>query len=149
MEKIGFSKRQIQYPCTSTTPIKQSGHPPILTLAQIADLFGYICMSACNRRLSFQQLPEELDLAVGKKTIWEALVKEGFHRRLVMRKPLISERNRIIRLQWAQEHANWTQAQWSTILWTEETWITGGRYTRTWVTRRAGEGWCYNPLFSG
>jgi len=31
--------------------------------------------------------------------------------------------------------------QWYEILWTDETWVTGGRHTRTWVTRRAGEEW--------
>jgi len=54
-----------------------------------------------------------------------------------MRKPPITERNRVIRLEWAREHVNWTQDQWYSILWTDETWITGGRHTRTWVTRRA------------
>ena len=58
-----------------------------------------------------------------------------------MRKPPISEKNRQYRLQWALEHVNWTMAQWYEILWTDETWITGGRHTRTWVTRRPGEEW--------
>jgi transposase len=31
--------------------------------------------------------------------------------------------------------------QWYQILWIDETWITGGRHTRTWVTRRAREEW--------
>jgi hypothetical protein len=58
-----------------------------------------------------------------------------------MRKPPITEKNRRLRLQWALEHVNWTLEQWYQILWTDETWITGGRHTRTWVTRRAGEEW--------
>jgi len=78
-------------------------------------------MSARTRRLSFQQLAEELDFGVGRKAIRAALVKEGFYRHLAMRKPPISERNRVIRLQWAQEYLNWTQAQWNSILWTDET----------------------------
>ena len=141
-EKTGFSQHQIQYACTSpATPTKRSGRPPTCTQVQIEDLIGYVYMSARNRRLSFQQLAEELDLGVGRWAIRAALIKEGFHRRLAMRKPPISERNRVIRLQWAQDHVNWTQPQWNSILWTDETWITGGRHTRTWVTRRAGEEW--------
>src|SRR5437588_681896 len=69
-----------------------------------------------------------------------------------MRKPPITERNRIIRLQWAEEHVGWTGEQWNSILWTDEIWITGGWHTRTWVTRRAGEEWgievIYWPPFS-
>ena len=34
-----------------------------------------------------------------------------------------------------------TIEQWYQILWTNETWITGGRHTRTWVTRGPGEEW--------
>ena len=56
-----------------------------------------------------------------------------------MRKPPITERNRVVCLAWAHEHVNWTMEQWYEILWTDETWIIGGRHTRTWVTRRAGE----------
>jgi len=40
-----------------------------------------------------------------------ALIKEVFHWLLVMRKPLITERNRLIRLEWAQAHVNWTQPE--------------------------------------
>jgi len=80
-----------------------------------------------------------LDFGVGKKAIQPALLKEGFHRCLAMKKPPISERNQANHLQWAYKHANWTQEQWNSILWTDETWATAGRHTRTWVTRRAGE----------
>jgi len=121
-EKTGFSQHEIQYACTSpATPTKRSSGPPTLFQAQIEDLIGYVCMSARNRRRSFQQLAEELDFGVGRKAIRAALVKEGFHRRLAMRKPPISECNRVIRLQWAQEHLNRTQAVWNSILWTDET----------------------------
>ena len=100
---------------------------------------AYVSRSAWNRRLSFQQLAEELDLSVGGRAVLAALIKEGFHRCLAMRKPPICERNQQIRLRWAQEHVNWTQEECNSILWTDETWITGGRHTRTSVTRRAGE----------
>ena len=103
-EPTGFALRQIGYVCSPAracpaTPTKRPGHPPILTQAQIEDLVAYVCMSAGNRRLSFQQLAEEWDFGVGKKAIRAALLKEGFHQRLAMKKPLISARNQAIRLQ--------------------------------------------------
>jgi len=98
-------------------------------------------MSARNWRLSFHQLAQECDFGLGKSAIRSAVIKEGFHRRLAMRKPPITEHNRVIRLQWANDHVNWSMEQWYSILWTDETWITGGRHTRTWVTRRPGEEW--------
>jgi len=65
-EKTGFSRRQIQYACTSpATPTKRSGRPPVLTQAQIEDLIGYVCMSFGNRRLSYQQLAEGINSSRG------------------------------------------------------------------------------------
>jgi hypothetical protein len=91
--------------------------------------------------MSYEKLATTLNIGVKKGAIRAALEKEGFHRRLAMRKPPISEKNRRLRLQWAQEHVNWTMDQWYKILWTDETWVTAGRHTRTWVTRRPGEEW--------
>lgn len=78
--------------------------------------------------MNFAQLADMIRLA---------LRKEGFARRIARRKPLISEVNRLLRLQWALEHLNWTREQWNTILWSDETWVTGRKYTRTWVIRRS------------
>ena len=58
-----------------------------------------------------------------------------------MRKPPITEANRIKRLNLALAHRDWRREQWDTVLWRDETWATGGRHTRTWVTRRPGEEW--------
>ena len=43
------------------------------------------------------------------------------------------------RLEWAEEHINWTDEQWDKVLWSDETWAQPGRHTRIWVTRRKGE----------
>ena len=141
-EQTRFTIRQIQGACqvgARSTPKKKSGRPPLLTQAQVEELVEFVCASSTNRRMSFTKLAEVLDFGVKKQAIRTALLREGFHRRLAMRKPPISEKNRQIRLQWALEHVDWTLEQWYQILWTDETWITGGRHTRTWVTRRAGE----------
>lgn len=140
----GYTIRQIQLACKPegrATPRKSTGRPPILTQAQVEELVEFVCASSENRRMSFQKLAEVMDFGVKKQAIRSALLREGFHRRLAMRKPPISETNQKIRKAWALEHVNWTMEQWYEILWTDETWITGGRHTRTWVTRRAGEEW--------
>ena len=138
-----YSIDQIGRACRADrpTPRKRSGRPPLLTQAQVEELVEFVCASAPNRRMSFSKLAEVMDFGVKKDAIRTALLREGFHRRLAMRKPPITEKNRKIRKAWALEHVNWTMAQWYEILWTDETWITGGRHTRTWVTRRPGEEW--------
>jgi Transposase len=66
--------------------------------------------------MSFAKLAEVLDFGVKKDAICSALLREGFHRRLAMRKLPITEKNRKIRLAWAKEHVNWTLEQWYQIL---------------------------------
>jgi len=100
-EHTGFTLWQSGYACclsfaSPATPKKRSGRPPVLTQAQMEDLIAYVCMSARNRRLSYEQLAAELEFGVGKSTIRAALIREGFQGRLAMRKPPSSERNRVI-----------------------------------------------------
>jgi hypothetical protein len=71
--------------------------------------------------MSFTKLAEVLDFGVKKQAIRTALLRESFHRCLAMRKPPITEKNRRIRLAWAEEHVEWTLEQWYQILWTDET----------------------------
>jgi len=90
---------QINYACNiRATPQKKAGRPPILTQAQ--ELVEFVCVSKQNRRMSFAQLTAAMNFGVKKDAIRSALLKEGFHRRLAMRKPPISEKNRQLRLQW-------------------------------------------------
>jgi hypothetical protein len=138
-KKTSYTIRQIGKACSKATPQKRSGRLPVLTVAQVEELVFFVCVSATNRRVSFQKLAEVMDWGVKNDTIRSAFLREGFHRRLAITKPLISPKNQQLRLDWAREHVNWTMDQWYRILWTNETWITGGRHTRTWVTRRPGE----------
>ena len=57
-----------------------------------------------------------MDWGVKKDAVYTALLRKGFHRRLAMRKPLIIEKNRILRYNWAVEYVNWTIEQWYKIL---------------------------------
>jgi hypothetical protein len=56
--------------------------------------------------MSFAKLAKVLDFRVRKDAIRNTLLCEGFHRRLAIRKPLITEKNRKIRLAWAKEHVD-------------------------------------------
>ena len=65
--------------------------------------------------------------------------RAGFHRQITRTKPSISEKNRLLRLVFAHEHLTWSQEQWFTILWTDETWVKEGIHQRIWVSVRKGE----------
>lgn len=49
-----------------------------------------------------------MDFGVKKQAIRTTLLREGFYRRLAMRKPPIIEKNQQIRLAWALKHVEWT-----------------------------------------
>ena len=86
----------------------------------------------------------ELSMVLFAKTYGMWLIKHvlyrlGFRRRVARKKPPITEKNRKLRLAWAQEH--WTPEQRAKILWTDETWVTDGPHRKQYVTRRQGEKW--------
>ena len=87
------------YRALQATPKKKSGRRPVLTQAQIEDLVFFVYASSQNRRMSFSQLTTVMNFGVKKDVIRSALLCKGFHRRLAMRKPPISEKNRQLRLQ--------------------------------------------------
>lgn len=131
---LKISERQVQTACQTDhpTPSKRKGRNPFLSSEQVAELVLFVCSSRTNQLMSY------ILLASGPFTHWgirqypikHALQKEGFRRCIAGVKPPISEANRIKRLQWATKHVEWTRDQWILILWTNETWVTGGRHRR-------------------
>ena len=98
-KKTSFTLNQVAHACQDlrATPRKRGGRPLILSQAQVEELVEFVCASAKNRRMSFTQLAEVMDFGVKKQAIRSALLREGFHRRLAMRKPPITEKNRRLR----------------------------------------------------
>jgi transposase len=140
--QLGLTARQVQYAVKQPlTPRKSTGRPSIVTAEILLQVIEWICTSTVHRRARWDQIPQRLGLNIGYYAIRHALRNAGFARRIARRKPPISERNREARLEWALEHRHWTPEQWENVLWTDETWTTGGRHTRSWVTRRRGEEW--------
>lgn len=107
----------------------------------------YVVRTKEGRRSSWHTLAAISLALIGVTFSW-ATIRNAFYRRGYRRyharlKPPISETNRRKRLQWAYEHVNWTMDDWRRVLWTDETWVTGGHHRRVWVTRKKGEEW--NP----
>jgi hypothetical protein len=58
---------------------------------------------------------------LSSQTITRRLVPVGgFKCHLAAKKPFLSERNRVKRLQWARDHLHWTPQQWRSVLWSDE-----------------------------
>jgi hypothetical protein len=79
-------------------PLERRVADPHFSQAQVEELVEFMCASGENRRMSFQQLAQVMEFGVKEDAIRTAFLR-GFHRRLAMRKPPISEKNRQHRLQ--------------------------------------------------
>lgn len=139
----GFSRHQVDYAIQADrpTPKKRPGAPRRLSEEQIDELETYVCSSRATRQISYRKLARGpfSHWNVGEYVIRYALQSRGYKRCKARAKPPLSNANRLKRLEWARAHVEWELHQWYDILWSDETWVTGGRHTRIWVTRRAGE----------
>jgi transposase len=144
VKKTGFSRGQVRHAIRAEKAEVgvRSGRPRKLTQAQEQELVDFVTSSREARRMGFLQLSITLFNAIfGIWAIKHALYRLGFRRRVARKKPPITETNRRKRLAWALEHKDWLPEQWAKILWTDETWVTGGTHSKQYVTRRPGEEW--------
>lgn len=167
--KTGYTPKQIRNALLNETPQFESrGRRPFLSEDHTDTLIDYVTTSKEGRRASWQALARIalsfFGILIGWVAIRNAFHRRGFKRYHARLKPPISETNRKKRLAWAEEHKDWTIEQWRMILWSDETWVTGGSHRKVWVTRRRGEefdqsciverhqkknGWMFWGSFSG
>lgn len=127
---------------SSPTPRMRSGRPLTITYDQQEQLVQFVMSSKESRRMTFLELSMRLfEGEFSQYVIRRTLYRHGFRRRVARRKPPISEKNRLLRIEFAQKYKNWSIDDWASILWTDETWVTGGTHGRVYITRRPGEEW--------
>jgi hypothetical protein len=127
----GYTKDQIGHAicAISAKILPRSSLPRTITREQEEELIAFVCASKRNRRIYYLELSLSLfEQTIREQAIRNALYRHGFRRCVARYKPPISEANRIKRLAWAYKHLNWTREQWDQILWTDETWVTGGTH---------------------
>lgn len=136
---LSISQRAVQYTCNqqqATPQHQRAGRKPKLTKEETDQLIEYVTSCHCTRCLPYLKLAEELypEGEIRPESIKYALHRRGYRRRVALRKPPLSDRNKAIRLEWAQEHVYWTQEQWNNILWSDETWVKAGKHRKVLVT---------------
>lgn len=139
----GTTRWQIRYAIRKghPTPSKRPGRPPSLGRDIMAEVMAYITASREGRRATMAELADRLQLGVCARTIQLALQREGFFRRVAHKKPPLNALHRRDRLAFARWYLDLTLEQRDMILWTDETWVTGGHHRKIRVTRRVGEQW--------
>ncbi|KAI1007019.1 hypothetical protein K3495_g1200 [Podosphaera aphanis] len=142
-EQLGITTRQVSCTLKKTrlTPHKPKGRKPTLSSGQIDEVEDFICSSPENRQMSYFKFAHSVFpyLGVGEDVIRNEMKKRGFSRQIAPPKPLLNSENKAKRRHFARDHLHWTVNDWMNVLWTDETWVTDGRHTRCWVTRKEDE----------
>lgn len=75
-----------------------------------------------NRKVNSYTIKKDYSLDyISVHTIRRRITESGmFKSYWATRKPFISEKNRLIRLQWCRDRENWTVEQWRKVLWSDE-----------------------------
>lgn len=84
---------------------------------------------------------------VSENLIRKVLKDRGYSRHRAKEKPRMTEKSRLRRKEWAEAHVDWTVEDWESILWTDETWTTDGRFTSLFVTRKVSPNNYYFGFF--
>lgn len=103
-------------------------------------------LSLGDRRKTSQELRDEINTTmtngatVSSRTVRRKLGEEGLVGRIVAKKPLLKEKNRVKRLKFAKEHKKRIKEDWNKVLWTVESKFEQfGNKRRVYVRQREGE----------
>ncbi|CAB4476100.1 unnamed protein product [Rhizophagus irregularis] len=98
----------------------RTGRPPKMTERDGRHLIRILKK---DRKMTLQELHENFvdstSTHVCKKTLLNYLHEQGFYSRVGVRKPLVTETNRIKRLNWAKERKLWIN-EWDSVIWSDE-----------------------------
>jgi len=72
-------------------------------------------------------------------TVRRRLVAAGLRARIPVKKPLLTQYHKNMRLEWAKKYKNWTVEQWSKVLWSDESPFPLFYGRRRYVRRGVGE----------
>lgn len=140
-DHLNISQGQVIYTLNrgNVTPRKGKGRPSYLSQENVNDIINFISSSSKSRRMIFLELATGpfRDLGVSERAIQKELQKKGYKRHPAHKKPPSPQETMRKRREWAVAYLHWTFEDWSSILWTDETWVKDGQHSREWVTRTA------------
>ena len=79
------------------------------------------------------------NIVVSKDTVRRCLNKSGYVARVKRKKPILTNRHKKARLNWAKEKRSWTVEQWQNVVWSDETALTLVQEGREYTWLKKGE----------
>ena len=151
-ERLEITHRQVRYPMNNTklTPKKSSGRNPSLSSAQVDEVEAYITSSQEGRQMPHFEVANVVfpHFGVSEKVFEREMKKRGYTRRIAASKPPLSPENLRKRYDFVRNYLHWEKEDWMRVLWTDESWVTDGRHTRCWITRKVGIAFKYPLILS-
>ncbi|KAI0997188.1 hypothetical protein K3495_g10998 [Podosphaera aphanis] len=120
------------------SPKNSSGRPLVLSSEQVDEIEAFVISSPEHCQLTYFELAYAhfSHFGVSEEVIQRAMSRMGYARRIAASKPPLSAENKRKRLEFATEHLDWNKEDWMRVLWTDETWVTDGRHSSIWITRK-------------
>jgi len=116
--------------------VEPSRTPKALTKEDL-DLLAESCLE--ERIISVKQRKENLELDAGRSTINAALIGMGFKAYRSPKKPFLYEGHIERRLDFALQHEHWTDLDWKSVVFTDESSIRVVNASRRTLVRRTEE----------
>ena len=118
--QLGLTLRHVGYAIAANniSPRKAKGRQPILSPQQVDEIETFVCLSFDNRRMTWVELATGLfqSFGVSEFVVRSEMKKRGYSRCIARGKLPLSDRNKLIRKQWAEDHIDWTEEDWEKIL---------------------------------
>ncbi len=132
------------------TPSREPERPSVITTPITCRILDYVTSSAEHRQLAYREISEHLNLNLSVTTIRKILNDNGYHRRVAVAKPFLTDNAMAKRLAFAQKYSHWNKSDWSRVIFTDEAAIQNGGSNRCWITRKPDEAYtrdCIRPKF--
>lgn len=139
--KGGISKFLKKYKETQSLQNQTGKGRKRCTTASDDRIIKRLCL--CDRRKSSGRMQDEMaqcNVKLSARTVRHRLQEFDLNARIPRKKPFLSLRQRVKRLNCAKTHVNWTMEQWDSVIWSDETRISlFGSDGIKYVRRRIGE----------
>ncbi|KAI7933206.1 hypothetical protein MJO28_017772 [Puccinia striiformis f. sp. tritici] len=127
---------------------KKSGRPRLNDDRDLRQLRHFV---ENHRKLTLAEVTDAMTTHVSSSTIQRRIHEMGYNNRIAVKKPFINAKNREKRLAFANEHLEWTIADWSKVIWSDKSSFETGKLSQqVHVWRQAKEDMkpeCLEPTF--
>ncbi len=103
----------------------KSGRPKKRTEEKINEVLALVTRDRYAREKTCANLAASA--GVSAMTLWRILRSQGFRKAKPTRKPCLTDEMKQARLKFCRDHADWDEEQWYSVIWTDETSISGTR----------------------